>query len=156
VNSNRESNKLAVVVSRIKSLLTQTQATFASLPQTSSKSPQREHGHLEASMPRKRTAKKAGLPATNENVPTPTERTAAGNAKLKKLDERIKEYDERISAWNDRLKKLDEQIKELDERIAAKDEEIADYKKIGQWIKQEIAHCQKGQQFIAKKKVNLQ
>lgn len=152
MNSNRESNKLAVVVSRIKSLLTQTQATFASLPQTSSKSPQREHGHLEASMPRKRTAKKAGLPATNENVPTPTERTA----KLKKLDERIKEHDERISAWNDRLKKLDEQIKELDERIAAKDEEIADYKKIGQWIKQEIAHCQKGQQVIAKKMVNLQ
>ena len=152
MNSNRESNKLAVVVSRIKSLLTQTQATFASLPQTSSKSPQREHGHLEASMPRKRTAKKAGLPATNENVPTPTERTA----KLKKLDERIKEHNERIAAWNDRLKKLDEQIKELDERIAAKDEEIADYKKIGQWIKQEIAHCQKGQQVIAKKKVNLQ
>ena len=89
-------------------------------------------------------------------MPTPTESTAAGNAKLKKLDERIKEHDERIATWNDRLKKLDGHIKELDKRIAAKDEEIADYKKIGEWIKQEIAHCQKGQQAIAKKKVNHQ
>lgn len=117
------------------------QATFASLPQTSSKF-ERGHRPTKASMPRKQTSKMPGLPTANENVPTLTERFAAVNARLKELDERFAAKDA--------------EVKDLDERIAAKDEEIAALNAIKEHIMQNIARAQKGKQAIAKKKVNHQ